>query len=108
MKTFDENSICHFTDLSLAQQEAENNPGESDLDIFTDTHIVLTLADVFLAGVQTSRQTLRFAIFYMVAYPEIQTKVQTVIDRVVTPDELPKLCHRPLLSYTEVVLNECM
>ena len=39
--------------------------------------------DFVPAGIDTSRLTLRWAILHMVAYPEIQTKVQEEIDRVV-------------------------
>ena len=44
----------------------------------------------------------------MVAFPDIQAKVQDEIDRVVDHGELPKLRHRPDLSYTEAVLHESM
>ena len=44
----------------------------------------------------------------MAAYPEIQAKVQEEVDNVVSSRELPKLCHRSQLSYTEAVLYECM
>ena len=109
VKTFDKNNIRDFADtLILARQEAENDPNEHDVDKLTDTHIVQTLADIFFAGIDTSRLSLRYAILHMVAYPDIQTKVQEEIDMVVGPDELPKLCHRPQLSYTEAVLHESM
>ena len=106
--TFDSNNIRDFADtLILARQEAENDPSET-VDKLTDTHIVQTLADIFFAGVDTSRLTLRYAILHMAAYPEIQSKVQEELDRVIGPDELPKVSHRPYLSYTEAVLHESM
>ena len=109
VKTFDENNIRDFTDmLILARQEAENDPDEKHLEKLMDIHIVMTLFDIFIAGFQTSRATLRFAVLYMIAYPEIQTKVQDEIYRVVPPGEFPQLCHRPQLSYTEAVLHESM
>ena len=37
----------------------------------------------YIAGIDTSRLSLRFAILHMVAYPEIQKKVQEEVDRVV-------------------------
>ena len=107
--TFDKENIRDFTDtLILARREAETDPDETDLDKLTETHIVEILKDIFFAGIDTSRHTLRYAILHMVAYPHIQTKVQEEIDQVVGPDELPKLCHRPQLNYTEAVLHESM
>ena len=45
------------------------------------------------AGIDASRFTLRWAILHMAAYPEIQTKVQEEIDRVVGTYPLQKLAH---------------
>ena len=106
---FDKNNIRDFADtLILARLEAENDPNETDVYKLTDTHIVQTLADIFFSGIDTSRLTLRYALLHMAVYPEIQSKVQEEIDRVVGLDELPKVCHRPQLSYTEAVLHESM
>ena len=38
---------------------------------------------LYVAGIDTSRLSLRFAILHMVANPEIQKKVQEEVDRVV-------------------------
>lgn len=109
VKKFDKNNIRDFADtLILARLEAENDPNETDVDKLTDTHIIQTLADIFFAGIDTSRLTLRYAILHMAVYPEIQSKVQDEIDSVVGLDELPKVRHRPQLSYTEAVLHESM
>lgn len=109
VKTFDVNNMRDVLDmLILARKEAENDSDEKHLDKLTDIHIMMTIFDIFFAGIHTSRTTLHYAILYMVAYPEIQTKVQEEIDRIVPSDGLPKLCHKPQLSYTEAVLYECM
>ncbi|XP_060575797.1 cytochrome P450 2U1-like [Ruditapes philippinarum] len=44
----------------------------------------------------------------MVAFPDIQEKVQEEIDRVVGKDRLPGIDDLPNLSYTEAVLHESM
>ena len=43
----------------------------------------ITTITVCLGGTASSRSTLRYAILHMVAYPDIQRKVQEEIDRVV-------------------------
>lgn len=108
-KTFNKDNIRDFTDtLILARKEAEEDPDEADLDKLTDTHIIQTLSDIFFAGIDTSRWTLRYALLHMAAYPDIQAKVQKEIDSVVDKDDLPRMSHRPHLSYTEAVLHESM
>ena len=108
-KTFDRNNVRDFADsLILARIEAEHDPDATNVDRLTDLHMYQTCRDIFAAGIDTSRHTLRYAILHMVAYPDIQAKVQEEIDRVVGRNELPKLCHRPNLGYTEAVLHESM
>lgn len=47
-----------------------------------------SIFDLFPAGIDTSRLSLRFAMLHMVAYPDIQKKVQEEIDRVVGMPDL--------------------
>ena len=44
----------------------------------------------------------------MIAYPDIQSKVQTEIDRTVGPQDLPNVSHRPNICITDAVLREGM
>ncbi|KAH3850486.1 hypothetical protein DPMN_092898, partial [Dreissena polymorpha] len=91
----------HLADhLILARQEAEKEEDPEVLASLTETHIRQTLADIFFAGINTSRSTLRFAVLHMIANPKIQQKVQQEIDRVVGQDRLPCLSDRPDLAYT--------
>lgn len=108
-KSFDKDNIRDFTDmLILARQEAEEDPSESNLEKLEDINLINTIADIFFAGIDTSRLTLRWAILHMAAYPEIQTKVQEEIDRVIGFDDMPRSIHRSDLGYTESALHESM
>lgn len=108
-KSFDRSNIRDFTDtLILARQEAEEDPTETYVDKLSDTHLIQTISDIFFAGLDTTRLTLRFALLHMATYPEIQAKVQEEIDRVVGFDDMPRLSHREDLGYTEAVLHESM
>ncbi|XP_060575779.1 steroid 17-alpha-hydroxylase/17,20 lyase-like [Ruditapes philippinarum] len=107
-ETFDKDNVRHFTDtLLLARKEAEEE-GVDVKSVFTDEHLLQTLGDIFFAGIDTTRYTLKGAILHMVAFPDIQEKVQEEIDRVVGKDRLPGIDDRPNLSYTEAVLHESM
>ncbi|XP_076079554.1 steroid 17-alpha-hydroxylase/17,20 lyase-like isoform X1 [Mytilus galloprovincialis] len=108
-KTFNSDNIRDFTDsLILARKEAEQEENEEMLSQLSDTHLRQTILDIFSAGIDTSRITLYFAVRYMAGLPEIQSKVQEEIDRVVGKDRLPGIKDREKLSYTEATLHEAM
>ncbi|XP_060558042.1 steroid 17-alpha-hydroxylase/17,20 lyase-like [Ruditapes philippinarum] len=99
----------HLSDnLILARMEAEQEEGKDALLGLDEDHLVQTLTDIFFAGIDTSRFTLRFALLHMVAFPDIQGKVQEEIDNAVGKDRLPGVADRPNLGYTEAVLHESM
>jgi hypothetical protein len=64
------------------------------------------IIDLFFAGTETTSTTLRWAIYYMAKYPEIQECVQNEIDAQIGSDRLPSMKDKLLLPYTEAVLNE--
>lgn len=108
-ETFDKNNMRHFTDnLLLAKIEAEEEDGKQASEQLDDEHLIQTLSDIFFAGIDTSRFTLRYAILHMAAFPDIQEKVYEEINRVVGKGRLPGLKDRPDLGYTEAVLHESM
>jgi len=45
--------------------------------------------DLFLAGYETTSNTLEFAILYMVLHPDIMARVQTEIDAVIGSNRFP-------------------
>ncbi|KAL4220212.1 cytochrome P450 2 subfamily U member 1 [Mactra antiquata] len=108
-KTFNKDNVRHFCDtLLLAREEAIEEEGQIVADSLTEDHLVQTLSDIFFAGIDTSRMTLYWAIKHMIAYPDIQAKVQQEIDSSVGKHRLPGVEDRPNLGYTEAVLHESM
>ncbi|KAL4220119.1 hypothetical protein ACF0H5_020530 [Mactra antiquata] len=106
--SFDRDNIRHFCDNLLLAREEAIKEGEDDVNSLTEDHLILTLSDIFFAGIDTSRMTLTWAIKHMIAFPDIQEKVQEEIDRVVGKTRTPGITDRPNLSYTEAVLHESM
>jgi cytochrome P450 len=51
--------------------------------------IVWSLADIFIAGTETTSTTLRWFFLYMLEYPDIMKKVQKEIDNVIGRDSSP-------------------
>ena len=65
------------------------------------------IADLFSAGSETTSSTIRWILFYMAKYPEVQAKVQQEIDSVVPRDRLPSMAEYDRCDYfANYVLTE--
>ncbi|XP_071486366.1 steroid 17-alpha-hydroxylase/17,20 lyase-like [Diadema antillarum] len=106
-QTYDPDNITDFYSMLLKAQGDAKREGEN-VDKLTDDHILLTVLDVFLAGTQTTIDTLYWAFSLMSENPEIQNKVQAEIDSVVGRDRVPTIEDRGTLPYTEATLYEMM
>ncbi|XP_013392777.1 cytochrome P450 1A1 [Lingula anatina] len=94
--------------LLLARQELEAESDGSLKEILTDKHIIQTILDVFLAGVHTSTETLKWTMLYVADNPEVQEKMHREISGVLE-DDLDGLRHcKSKLPYCEAVLREVM
>ncbi|XP_011454186.2 steroid 17-alpha-hydroxylase/17,20 lyase [Magallana gigas] len=93
--------------MLIAKQEAKDEGDEAVLEILDDTHLVQTISDIFFAGVDTTRFTMDWFIYFMTRFPEFQEKCQEEIDRVVGPHQ-PSMKDRSKLDYTEACLFESM
>ncbi|XP_066270896.1 cytochrome P450 2D4-like [Branchiostoma lanceolatum] len=101
--TFDPNDIRDFIDaFLLEQQRAEDERARAN---FSDKQLKEVLIDLFLAGTETTANTIRWALLYMMVNPEVQEKVHQEIDSVLgqTP---PSYAQRSLLPYTTATLAE--
>ena len=65
-------------------------------------NLAANLADLFVAGSETTSTTLTWAVLYMVRNKEIQLKVQKELDSAIGRYRLPSLADKPNLPYTEV------
>ncbi|KAM3920799.1 cytochrome P450 2F2-like [Leptodactylus fuscus] len=99
----DANCPRDFVDSFLNKVEEEaNNPGSH----FTMESLTITTYNLFIAGTGTTASTLRWAIKFMMEYPEIQKKVQAEIDQVLGSEKWPSLEHRVSMPYTDAVIHE--
>ena len=69
-------------------------------------NMIVTACELFLAGTETTSSSLRWAVLFMMAYPDVQAKVQRELDDVVGRNRLPHLSDRPNLPYTEATILE--
>ncbi|KAL0267964.1 UNVERIFIED_CONTAM: hypothetical protein PYX00_010079 [Menopon gallinae] len=94
----------NLIDLFLEEMRNRTDKNSS----FTAEQLIILLLDLFMAGSETTSNSLVMAILYMMIYPEIQSKVQMNIDMVVPVDRLPTLQDRQRLGYVEAVLLEVL
>ncbi|CAH1235119.1 unnamed protein product [Diabrotica balteata] len=73
---------------------------------FTDDQLMSLCLDLFMAGAETTSNTLGFAMMTTVLYPDLQRKIQAEIDKEVGRNRWPTLNDRIRLKYTEAFLME--
>jgi len=105
-KTLDPNDPRDFTDKVLIEIQRTTDRSSSFYGDVGRENLANTLFDMFLAGSETTSTTLTWAMLYMARYPEVQSKVQEELDRVVGRGRVPSLNDRPDLPYTEAVIME--
>ncbi|XP_037262083.1 cytochrome P450 2J6-like [Falco rusticolus] len=92
-----------FIDYYL--DEIDKTKGDADAT-YDEENLIQSIFDLFLAGVETTATTLRWALLYMVIYPDIQEKVQKEMDDVLGCSHLICYEDRKKLPYTNAVIHE--
>ncbi|XP_059197068.1 cytochrome P450 2J2-like [Centropristis striata] len=92
-----------YIDVYLGEMEKRKEDPQAGFNV--ETLLVCTL-DLIEAGTETTSTTLRWALVYMMHYPEIQEKIQAEIDRVIGQSRQPTMTDRPSLPYTDAVIHE--
>ncbi|KAG8445791.1 hypothetical protein GDO86_010541 [Hymenochirus boettgeri] len=85
----------------VKQLEEENNNGS----YFHSDNLTTLVESLFIAGTETSSDTLRWGLLLMMKYPEIQKEVQKEIKKVIGSSQ-PQLEHRKSMPYTNAVIHE--
>ncbi|KFP15311.1 Steroid 17-alpha-hydroxylase/17,20 lyase, partial [Egretta garzetta] len=94
--------------LLQVRLSAENSsPPAPGLEL-TDDHLLMTVGDIFGAGVETTTTVLKWAVLYLLHYPEVQKKIQEEMDQKIGLARHPHLSDRPLLPYLEATISEVL
>jgi len=70
--------------------------------------LISMLWDMFVAGNDTTTNTLRWIILYMALHPEIQTRLQNELDEVIPDRRLPSIDDRDSMPYAEACYMEAL
>ncbi|CAH2245836.1 cytochrome P450 2K6-like [Pelobates cultripes] len=102
LKDLDRDDQRSFIDAFLVKQkEEEANPNSH----YHEANLLSVITTLFSAGTETTASTIRWAIFFMAKYPDIQKHVHEEIDKVIGTS-LPKYEHRVIMPYTNAVIHE--
>ena len=101
---FDNDFITNIVDAYLD----EMNQHRQRSTYFSKENLDSLVQDLFVAGTETVSNTLNWAIFYIVAHPDVQKKIHEEIDLMIGKDRIPCEKDRTRMAYTEAVLLESM
>ncbi|XP_056299215.1 steroid 17-alpha-hydroxylase/17,20 lyase [Pseudoliparis swirei] len=72
----------------------------------SEDHVLMTAAEAFGAGVETTSTTLRWLLVYLLHHPEVQERVQKELDEQVGGARPVCVADRGRLPYLDCVINE--
>ncbi|XP_030054607.1 cytochrome P450 2K6 [Microcaecilia unicolor] len=102
LQKLDRDDQRSFTDAFLVRQQQEKEDPNS---YFHDNNLISVLTTLLMAGTETTAGTLRWGLLLMAVYPEIQSKVQEEIERVIGTAQ-PRIEHRKQMPYTDAIIHE--
>ncbi|KAM9237232.1 cytochrome P450 2U1 [Dugong dugon] len=103
-ESLDEENPQDFIDMYLLQVEEErkNNSNSS----FNEDYLFYIIGDLFVAGTDTTTNSLLWCLLYMSVYPDVQERVHEEVERVIGPNRAPSLTDKVQMPYTEATIME--
>eukprot|EP00057_Strongylocentrotus_purpuratus_P003026 XP_003725760.2 PREDICTED: steroid 17-alpha-hydroxylase/17,20 lyase [Strongylocentrotus purpuratus] len=81
---------------------------DNNMEKLSDEHLLWTIIDMFGASIQTSTETIYWALALMTEHPEIADRVRKEIDDVIGRDRIPVIEDRRSVPYAEATLYEVL
>ncbi|XP_041838882.1 cytochrome P450 2U1 [Melanotaenia boesemani] len=104
-ETLDPDNPRDLIDMYLMEMLAQQAAGEEDSS-FTEDYLFYIIGDLFIAGTDTTTNSVLWVLLYMALHPDIQDKVQAEIDEVVGRHRVPSLTDKGSLPFTEATIME--
>ncbi len=105
-RTLNPDDIRDFIDAYLVQIKNNTSAASSFHESRGYDQLVNSLIDLFIAGTETTSNTLSFAAFFMMCNPEVQEKVRQEIWDVVGKENSISLTDRVNLPFTDATIME--
>ena len=107
LKTFDTNNMRDFTDIYINEMMIHKDDANSTFNREDGKHnYIVVMTNMFVAGSETTSNTINYTLWYLCKYPEVQKKLQEEIDTVVGKDRVPTMNDKASLPYMEAVVHE--
>ncbi|MCJ8730262.1 hypothetical protein PDJAM_G00182300 [Pangasius djambal] len=104
--TLDPENPRDFIDMYLVEMSTQQKTGGSEEDGFSEDYLFYIIGDLFIAGTDTTTNSILWMVLYMCLHPDVQENVQREIDAVVGRGRLPSLTDKGTLPYTEATIME--
>ncbi|ELV13699.1 Cytochrome P450 2U1, partial [Tupaia chinensis] len=102
-ESLDRENPQDFIDMYLLHAEEERRSGSSS---FNEDYLFYIIGDLFIAGTDTTTNSLLWCLLYMSLHPDVQEKVHEEIRRVIGPSRAPSLTDKAQMPYTEATIME--
>ncbi|CAM4686448.1 unnamed protein product [Lepidochelys olivacea] len=102
-RSLDPSAPRDLIDCFLLQQAKEQGKEQTE---FEDENLTALANSLFIAGMETTSNTVYFALLVLSKFPDMQARVHGELDRVVGRARPPALEDRLQLPYTNAVLHE--
>ncbi|XP_077156769.1 cytochrome P450 2U1-like [Paroedura picta] len=93
-----------FIDMYLIQVDEEKKTNSKTS--FDEDYLLLIIADLFVAGTDTTTNTILWCLLYLSLHPRVQAKVQEEIESVIGRARDPSLADKAEMSFTEATIME--
>ncbi|XP_036590968.1 steroid 17-alpha-hydroxylase/17,20 lyase [Trichosurus vulpecula] len=100
-------SVNNLLDM-LLKAKMNNNSHLTQEPEITDEHILMTMGDIFGAGVETTSSVVKWSIAYLLHYPQVKEKIQKEIDQKIGFTRTPVLNDRQQLLHLESTIREVL
>lgn len=106
LENYDENNVNDLTSAFI--KEMKKQEATKETTSFTVEQLVHLLGDLFVAGTETTASTLRWALVYLVNYPDIQDQICHDVIDVVGTDRLPCMQDKTKLTLIDAFIQEVL
>uniref|UniRef100_A0AC35FL80 Cytochrome P450 n=1 Tax=Panagrolaimus sp. PS1159 TaxID=55785 RepID=A0AC35FL80_9BILA len=103
---FDEDSEpTDYVEAYLRQQKKLEDSGEKD-HLYSNQQLFGSVFDLWLAGQETTSNTLAWLVLYLMTNPEAQTKLHLELSKIIGSDRIISLDDKNSLPYVNAVIAE--
>ncbi|KAG9269330.1 cytochrome P450 2B4-like [Astyanax mexicanus] len=102
-KSLDPENLRDFIDAYLVEMNKQESNEDST---FHEENMLRSTTDLFIAGTETTANTLRWGLIYMMEHPDVQERCHEEIVQVLGFDRFPSMDDRAQLPYTHATVHE--